>query len=57
MEREIQREYDQIRDSVYADPLKPFTNEQFEAEVVRIRTFARERPAFIRGAVADVRNR
>ena len=55
MEREIQREYDQIRDLVYADTLKPFTNEEFEAEVERLRVFARERPAFVENAVAEWR--
>jgi spore coat protein H len=53
MEREIDREYAQIRDLVYTDTLKPFTNEQFEAEVAALKTFARERPAFVVNAVAD----
>ena len=53
MEREIQREYDQIRDLVYADTAKPFTNAEFEADVERLRTFARERPAFVENAVAE----
>ena len=55
MEREIQREYDQIRDLVYADTQKPFTNDEFEAEVERLRTFARERPAFVESAVGNAR--
>jgi len=53
MEREIQREYDQIRDLVYADTEKPFTNAEFEADVEKLRTFARERPAFVENAVAE----
>jgi len=55
MEREIDREYAQIKDLVYQDTEKPFTNAEFEAEVVRLRTFARERPAFVVNAVADFR--
>ena len=55
MEREIQREYDQIRDLVYSDTLKPFSNADFEAEVERLRAFARARPAFIESAVAEWR--
>jgi spore coat protein CotH len=55
MEREIQKEYDQIRDLVYADPSKAFTNEQFEAEVENLRTFANRRPGFVEGAVASWR--
>lgn len=55
MEREIDKEYAQIRDLVYTDTLKPFTNEQFEAEVATLKTFARERPVFVVNAVADWR--
>lgn len=55
MEREIDREYAQIRDLVYTDTLKPFTNDQFEAEVAALKVFARERPAFVVDAVADFR--
>jgi spore coat protein CotH len=56
MEREIDREYAQIRDLVYADTEKPFTNDQFEAEVLALKTFARQRTAFVVGAVADFRS-
>jgi spore coat protein CotH len=55
MEREIQREYAQIRDLVYSDNQKPFTNEQFEQEVETLRTFARERPKFVEAEVAKAR--
>ena len=55
MEREIQREYDQIRDLVDTDTTRQFTNAEFEADVERLRTFARERPAFVEQAVADWR--
>jgi spore coat protein CotH len=55
MEREIQKEYDQIKDLVYADTQKPFTNEQFESDVEKLRTFASRRPGFVEGAVASWR--
>jgi spore coat protein H len=55
MEREIDREYAQIKDLVYADTEKPFTNEQFEAEVTALKTFARQRTQFVVNAVADYR--
>jgi hypothetical protein len=42
---------------VYADEFKPFTNEQFEQEVEKLRTFARERPVFVQKAVLDFRGR
>jgi putative NADPH-quinone reductase len=57
MEREIQREYEQIRDLVYEDPNKPYTNDDFEQEVERPRTFARERKPFVEQAVEDFRLR
>src|SRR5207247_5988140 len=44
LEREIEREYDQIREATYADLQKPFTNDRFEEEVESLRTFARRRP-------------
>src|SRR5206468_761116 len=41
LEREIERDYDQIREAMYADLQKPFTNDLFEEEVENLRTFAR----------------
>jgi hypothetical protein len=57
MEREIEREYAQIHDLVYEDTQKPYSNEEFEAEVERLRTFARERSGFVTKAVEDFRLR
>ena len=57
MEREIEREYAQIQDLVYADLLKPYSDEEFEAEVEGLRTFARERASFVFDAVDAFRNR
>src|SRR5436309_15441603 len=45
MEREIEREYQQIRDLEYADPEKSFTNDESEQAVESLGTFARVRPA------------
>jgi spore coat protein CotH len=44
MLREIDREFAQIRDAVYADPEKNYTNEQFDGEVNKLRDFAAQRP-------------
>jgi spore coat protein CotH len=38
--REIEHEYSQIRDSALADPVKPFSNEEFERDVDSLRVFA-----------------
>lgn len=53
MEREVEREYEQIRDAARSDPDKPYTNEDFEKAVEAMRTFARERSAFVTRAVED----
>jgi spore coat protein CotH len=45
MEREVEREYAQIKALVYADTKKPFSNDDFEAAVEVLRNFARQRPA------------
>jgi hypothetical protein len=55
LEREIQREYDQIADAARADPQKPFTNDDFENTVENLRTFARQRADFVRQEVAKAR--
>jgi spore coat protein CotH len=55
MEREIDREYQQIHDLVYADPQKPFTNDDFEHEVDVLRGFARDRAKGIETQVAAFR--
>jgi spore coat protein CotH len=55
MEREIEKEYAQIKNGVYADPETPFKPEQFEAEVDNLRNFARQRADFVRAAVAKAR--
>lgn len=53
--REVTRDYQQIRDSVLADPFKPYTNEAFDAAFVELLTFARARPAFVSSQVQQNR--
>ena len=57
LEREIQREYQQIRDAALTDPQKPFTNDEFESAVSDLGVFARHRSDFVRAAVAAARAR
>lgn len=45
---EVERVYQQIREAMLADTVKPFTNEEFEAGVAALRAFSRERPAYVR---------
>ena len=47
LEREIEREYQQVRADALADPVKPFTNDQFEQAIEALRVFARQRPASV----------
>jgi spore coat protein CotH len=55
MEREIERQYNQIRDAALADPEKPYSNEQFTQAIEAMITFARQRPDFVRSEVARYR--
>jgi hypothetical protein len=55
LEREIQREYEQVRDAALADPLKPYTNDEFAAAIDALRRFARERGDFVTQEVGRVR--
>ena len=55
MEREIEKEYAQIKAGVYSDPETQFTSEQFEAEVNSLRNFAKKRGDFVRAQVAAAR--
>ena len=47
LEREIERENAQIRDFAFTDPVKPFANGDYDAEVIRLLDFARRRGGFI----------
>ena len=55
LEQEILREYEQIRQAALEDPVKPFTNEEFEASIQQLLEFARMRSAFVEGEVARSR--
>jgi hypothetical protein len=56
MDREIDREYALIRDYVYADTKKPFSNDDFEAAVQSLHDFARLRPANVVAQVKAFRS-
>jgi hypothetical protein len=55
LEREIEREYTQIRDAELSDPTKTFTNDQFEQAVNDLRAFARQRGASVTSEVTAAR--
>ena len=55
LEREVRSEYLQIREAALADPVKPYTNEQFEADIQSLQAFARERGTVVTRAVSDAR--
>lgn len=55
LEREILREYEQIRSLAREDALKPWTDDEFEEAVQQLLDFARLRPAFVRREVKNVR--
>ena len=55
LEREVTRQYQQIRAMALDDPLKPFPNEEFEAAYERLLEFARNRSAFVRTEVGNLR--
>ena len=57
LEREVQREYEQIRDAARADPTKPFTNDDFERAASELGIFARHRGGFVAAAVSAARAR
>jgi hypothetical protein len=55
LEREVEREYSQVRDAALSDPTKPFTNDQFESAVNDLRRFARSRGDFVTREVNTAR--
>jgi len=52
LETEINREYAQIHAAGLADPVKPYTNAEFESSLAALIQFARGRSAFVREQVA-----
>jgi spore coat protein CotH len=55
MEAEINRQFDRIRDAAFADPGKPYSNDEMVEAVERLRQFARQRPAAVRAQVSGLR--
>jgi spore coat protein CotH len=55
MEREVDREYEQIRDAALNDPEKSYTNDQFNQAIEDLRKFAHDRFDFVRTAVGNKR--
>jgi spore coat protein CotH len=55
LEREVEHEYQQIREATLTDPEKTFSNDEFERAVDDLRTFAKERGAFITSEVDAAR--
>jgi spore coat protein CotH len=53
MEGEIGRLFNMIRDAAFADPVKPYSNEQFVDAVQFLLQFARERPSNVHAQVAS----
>ncbi len=51
MEREVAKEYDQIRQAVLEDNSKPYSNADFEAAVVTLSDFARRRSGLVTAEV------
>jgi hypothetical protein len=52
LEREIDRTLGLIQQAMYTDPNKPYTNQEFDAATVELRSFAVGRGAFVRCEVA-----
>jgi spore coat protein CotH len=57
LEREADRYYTMIRDAARTDPVKPFTNDDFEGSSTDVKNFARNRSGVVRQQVASARGR
>jgi spore coat protein CotH len=55
LEREVRRQYEQIRSLARTDTFKPYSNDDFEASIQGLLTFARERANFVKDRVAEER--
>jgi len=51
----VSTQYDRIHSAARSDTLKPFSNDQFEASIEDLETFARNRSDSVRQMVADER--
>jgi spore coat protein CotH len=56
LEREVGAQYELIKSAASSDPLRPFSNDQFEAAIADLKTFARDRSAAVKRMVAEARN-
>jgi spore coat protein CotH len=57
LEREVRRQYEQIRSLARTDTFKPYSNDDFESAIEGLLTFARERANFVKDRVAEERPR
>jgi spore coat protein CotH len=55
LEQEIQKEYQQVRDAARADTTKPYSNDEFEAAIQGLLSFARSRSGQVTAQVAAAR--
>jgi spore coat protein H len=55
LEREVDREYRQVRDAALSDPEKPYSNDDFERAAADFTAFGRDRSAFVTGEVQSTR--
>jgi hypothetical protein len=55
LEQEVSTQYERIRSAALSDTIKPFSNEQFEAAIEDLKTFARNRSDSVRRMVAEER--
>ena len=54
LEQEVTYEANQIRDAVYEDPLRPFSNDDFDNAIALMQQFGQRRDSFERSFVAQV---
>ena len=54
LEQEVLYDAAQVRDALYQDPLKQYSNDQFEQAVVLMQQFGRQRDAYERGFVGQI---
>ncbi len=57
LEREVTRQYNQIRTFARSDTFKPYSNNEFEEAYQRLLEFARSRSGYVREKVNEVRPR
>jgi spore coat protein CotH len=55
LEREITREYNQVRTFAQSDTFKPYSTQDFEEAYLRLLEFARNRSAYVRNEVKAIR--